>query len=215
MTGDDQRASQTLHRAIDIIDAVAEGCGAPAELAARLGLSRSTAYRLSTLLAERGYLELGQRGAYHLGARMFALGQSAARAVDMPRLAQPILDELARATGDAANLGVRDDEEIIYLAQSPGTRRLTVRHRVGDRNTLRDTALGQALLQGGPGFHRDEFGDGVVCVAAPVRDASGAVVAAISLSTIPQYLAEGRLEQVERLVVEAARTLSGALGAGD
>ncbi|PXA90772.1 transcriptional regulator [Caulobacter sp. D4A] len=232
MTDSAQKLSQTLHRGLDILEAVAAGCASPAQIAERLSLSRSTTYRLAALLAERGHLNAGGHG-YKLGPRMFALGASAARAVDLPRLAQPILEGLTRDTGDAANLGVRDGDEVIYVAQSPGTRRLVVRHGVGARNRLRQTAMGQALMLDsddeagetpewtavmrqartrGLGFHRDEFGDAIVCIAAPVRDAAGAIVAAISLSTIPQYLDDERLERLRGQVREAGQALSRRIG---
>ncbi|MBI1683628.1 IclR family transcriptional regulator [Caulobacter hibisci] len=231
MTDASHKLSQTLHRGLDILEAVAAGCVSPAQIAERLSLSRSTTYRLAALLAERGHLDAGGQG-YRLGPRMFALGASAARAVDLPRLAQPILERLTRDTGDAANLGVRDGDEVIYVAQSPGTRRLVVRHGVGARNRLRQTAMGQALMLDavddqetpewrdilrrarvhGLGFHRDIGGDDIVCISAPVRDAAGAIVAAISLSTIPQYLDDARLEDVRALVRQAGLALSRRIG---
>lgn len=232
MSENAQKLSQTLHRGLDILEAVAAGCASPAQIAERLSLSRSTTYRLAALLAERGHLNTGDRG-YQLGPRMFALGASAARAVNLPRLAQPILEGLTRDTGDAANLGVRDGDEVIYVAQSPGTRRLVVRHGVGARNRLRQTAMGQALMldtahgadetpewrdamrqarASGLGFHRDEFGDAIVCIAAPVRNVAGEIVAALSLSTIAQYLDDGRLERIRVLVAEAGMALSRRIG---
>ncbi|MFT4254219.1 MAG: IclR family transcriptional regulator C-terminal domain-containing protein, partial [Caulobacter sp.] len=108
-----------------------------------------------------------------------------------------------------------------------------VRHGVGARNRLRQTAMGQALMLDtacdadetpewravmrqararGLGYHRDEFGDAIVCIAAPVRDAAGAIVAAVSLSTIPQYLAEDRIDELRRLVEDAGRALSRRIG---
>lgn len=53
------------------------------------------------------------------------------------------------------------------------------------------------------------------CVAAPIRAASGAVVAAISVSTIWARLPDDRLPAVCGLVIAAASDISSALGAPD
>ena len=62
--------------------------------------------------------------------------------------------------------------------------------------------------------HIDEEGDRICCVASPVRDASGEIVAAISLSSIPQYMSAERLEQAGRSVIEGADAISHRLGWG-
>ena len=54
---------------------------------------------------------------------------------------------------------------------------------------------------------------GVRCVAAPVWDGQGKVVAAVSLSTAAVYLDEERIQEVVPLVQEAARRVSRELGA--
>ena len=60
---------------------------------------------------------------------------------------------------------------------------------------------------------REEYEEAVRCVAAAVRDHSGAVAAAISLSGPAQRLPDERLrDELVPAVVEAARTLSRRLG---
>ena len=48
-----QPGSQTLLRGLDVIDAVIDGPIMLADLAARLGLTRSTTHRLATALIDR------------------------------------------------------------------------------------------------------------------------------------------------------------------
>ncbi|RYE56023.1 MAG: MarR family transcriptional regulator, partial [Rhizobiaceae bacterium] len=56
--------SQTLLRGLDVIEAVADGPIALADLAARLDLTRSTTHRLATALVERRYLTFVPRLGY-------------------------------------------------------------------------------------------------------------------------------------------------------
>lgn len=234
-----QPAAQTLHRGLDILDVVARGCATGPEIAQQLGLSRSTTYRLIAGLAERGYLHVN--GAQlRLGSKIAELSHRAADRIDLPRRAQPVLDALSKATSDAANLGVRTESDVVYIAQSPGARRLTVRHRVGDRNRLHATALGQALLldfdaaeaqrlaghdapaqwindfiaakNRGQGYHSGEADGEIVCIASPIRNAAGAIVAALSLSTLRSYLYGAKVGELEASVQHAALLLSGELG---
>jgi DNA-binding IclR family transcriptional regulator len=58
----------------------------------------------------------------------------------------------------------------------------------------------------------EEFHKGVRCVAAPIRDASGGIVAAIGISAPSSRLSETRCEKVAQAVKRAAAQISGKLG---
>jgi DNA-binding IclR family transcriptional regulator len=209
-----ERASQTLARAIDVLDALRRGPLDLKTLQERVGLTRSTAHRLAKLLAERNLISLESRR-YRLGPALLYLGARARERRDLISVSLPFIDALAAETDDAVNLAIRDGDEIIYIAQAPSRRRVAVRHRVGDRNTVGATALGRALMLDadaatqlrlfqnqtpssvaphGCVLHLESQGDEIRCVAAPIRDASGTIVAALSLSSIPQYMDSDRLE---------------------
>jgi DNA-binding IclR family transcriptional regulator len=52
----------------------------------------------------------------------------------------------------------------------------------------------------------------VSCVAAPVRDRSGAAIAAMSVSTLAHWMTDERREELRSIIVEEAGNLSAALG---
>jgi len=226
-------ASSSLLRALDVLDVVSAGPTALADLAERLSLTRSTAYRLAAALADRGLLRHNSRKGYQLGPRILALGYQARESIDLLATAQPVLDALSLETEDATNLAIRDGDDVVYIARSPGRRRLVVRHDLDDRNRIDATALGRALLWDASdqewqstfpgegreqaralGFarHFDEHDDAICCVATPIRDASGKVVAALSLSSAQQYMPEARMETTGRLVADAAKAISRQMG---
>ncbi len=64
----------------------------------------------------------------------------------------------------------------------------------------------------GRAFDLEENEDQIRCVAAPVRDASGAIVAAISLSSAAQYMDDARMETLSDEVRAAAQKISADLG---
>ena len=226
------RASQTLARAIDVLEALRQGPLDLKTLQSSVGLTRSTAHRLAQLLIERNLVVLEGRR-YRLGPRLLYLGARAVERRDLIAVAAPTMDALAAETDDAVNLAIRAGDEIIYVAQAPSRRRVAARHKVGDRNTLAATALGRALMSDadaatwarlfpdedprrqaamGCALHLEETMDGIRCIAAPIRDASGAVVAALSLSSIPQYMDQARMDRLAPRVRDAARTVSVELG---
>jgi len=240
--------SQTLLRGLDVLEAIAAGPIALAELAAGLGLNRSTAHRLASALVERRYLAFEPRVGYRLGPKLLELGFLAQDQADLVQLARPHLEALAAATEDTVHLGVVEAERALYLDKIPGRRRVEISSRVGDRHPLTSTGLGKALLidmreaewlrlfqaedhsghrgvdyqtwQGrmrnyvdaGYAFDLEENEDQIRCVAAPIRDASGGIVAALSVSSAAQYMADDRMRDLIPQVRGTADAISRDLG---
>ena len=70
----------------------------------------------------------------------------------------------------------------------------------------------RAYVGNGRAFDLEENEDQIRCVAAPVRDASGAIVAAISLSSAAQYMDDARMQALSTDVRAAAHAISADLG---
>ena len=70
----------------------------------------------------------------------------------------------------------------------------------------------RAYVAQGRTFDLEENEDQIRCVAAPVRDAAGAIVAAISLSSAAQYIDDERMQALSADVRAAAHAISADLG---
>jgi len=70
----------------------------------------------------------------------------------------------------------------------------------------------RAIARHGISFDREENEIGICCVAAAIRDASGQMVAALSLASAVPYLPEARLEGLAPQVAAAAAEISARLG---
>jgi DNA-binding IclR family transcriptional regulator len=66
--------------------------------------------------------------------------------------------------------------------------------------------------QGGYAFDLEENEDRIRCVSAPVRDAAGRIVAAISVSSAAQYMDDERMAQLSHDVRDTAEAISRDLG---
>jgi DNA-binding IclR family transcriptional regulator len=97
-----------LGRAVAVLDAL-HGVGEPvtrAELSRRLGMSRTTVYRILVTLERHGLVErLGER--YGLGLHLFTLGSAVQERLALARLARPFLTNLAETFRVSSYLSVR------------------------------------------------------------------------------------------------------------
>src|SRR5574342_5558 len=102
------------------------------ELARKLGLGKSSAYRLLATLIRRGYVEKDpQNDRYHLTHRLFAVGSRAADRRRLREVAHPASERLAAETGETVNLGVLDGTRVVNLHRVESPHLLRVRLEVG------------------------------------------------------------------------------------
>jgi DNA-binding IclR family transcriptional regulator len=241
--------TQTLARGLDVLIAVAEGASGLTELAHRVQLSRSTVHRLAAAMVDYRFLNFTPRLGYSLGPKLLELGFLTGRQMSLPRLARDHMEDLAASTGDTVHLAVLDGMKALYLDKIPGRRRVEISSRIGERQPLRSTGIGKALIldltesrwreiyehedrdgyrynvdfslwlkrmrdyaQQGYSFDLQENEDLIRCVAAPIRDATGAIAGAISVSSAAQYMDDDRMHRLTAEVKETAKAISGELG---
>lgn len=247
--GGSPSGTRTLTRGLDVIDVVSQGNTALQDLAAQLGLPRSTTHRLASALVERRYLKFTRGVGYSLGPRLLELGYVTSQQTSLQRVARDYLEALADATGDTVHLGVREGSRALYLDKIPGRRRVEIISRIGELQPLRSTGIGKALIldaseaqlreyynfegqqgnrytvrlstwlermrdyaKNGYAFDLEENEDQIRCVAAPIRDVTGRIVAAISLSSAAQYMSDTRMHGLVFDVQDTANDISAALG---
>ncbi len=141
----------TLERGLAILELLATaGEASAAEVAGRLGLSRSATYRLLATLEQRGYLERAGPNRLRLGTRTAGLGMAAVAGIDLVTIAPPHLHDLAERTGETAFLAVVDKQELVYLAKEAGPSAVQLSSRLGSRRPLHSTGLGKAYLSSLP-----------------------------------------------------------------
>jgi DNA-binding IclR family transcriptional regulator len=144
--GRTQTVAQTLVRGIELLAVIARGSRNLPELAEAVGLTKSTTHRLAATLVEHRLLNFAPRVGYSLGPRLMELGYMASRQMSLPSIAHDFLVRLAALTGDTVHLGILDDDRVLYLDKVAGSRRIEVSSRIGERQPLRSTGLGKALL---------------------------------------------------------------------
>ena len=222
------------------------------ELAARLGLGKSTVHRLLSTLALEGLIERdATSGRYRLGLRIYELGSIVGDHLDLHEVVAGPIDDLRNLTGETVHVAILDGPEVVYIARRESPHTLRLFGRVGHRNHAHCTSTGKLLLaflplpevaailetfdlpahtkftitdrtrledeleairRRGWAENIQESELGVHSVAAPIRDATGRVVAAISVAGPAARFAPEAMRRVAVETVRSGEAISARLG---
>jgi IclR family transcriptional regulator, KDG regulon repressor len=117
------------------------------ELAARLGVAKSTAHRLAATLVETGMLEQNRENEkYRLGFAAFELGALVRRKMDASTEAKGSLLALRERTGETVHLAILDSDEIVYINYLESRNAVRISSAIGLRKPAHCTAEGKAIL---------------------------------------------------------------------
>ena len=113
--------SGTLNRGLAILELLAASASGLSirEIAGSLKIPASATHRVLSELVQRGYVQQPkEHGVYSLTLKMCALGLSQLSRSGVVDMAQPILDQLARVSGEVARLGIVDGEQLVWVAKA-------------------------------------------------------------------------------------------------
>ncbi|MQA02015.1 MAG: helix-turn-helix domain-containing protein [Streptosporangiales bacterium] len=139
---------QSVDRAVTIMEIMArEGDVGVTEIAAELGVHKSTAFRLVATLERRGLVEQdSDRGKYRLGVGLLRLAGATKKQLDLVQESRTVIEELAGVVGETVNITVLSEGAALYIDQVAGPSALQIHNWVGRRIPLHATSNGKALL---------------------------------------------------------------------
>ncbi len=138
-----------LDRGLRVLQMFTRECAALplADIARRLDVSRSSAFRLVYTLEHLGFLQqLENSKKYELGPRVLDLGFGYLSSIDLIELTRLPLEKLGQELKVSTHLVILDGLEVIYLARYAANHHITSNVHVGTRFPAYATALGQVLL---------------------------------------------------------------------
>ena len=140
--------TQAVLRAVALLKALGADGGEPtlAELVRRVGLNKTTAYRLLTALEAEGLVERAGDEGYRVGPELVALAGRALGARELREAARAELEALARATRETAHLELRVGRETLILDEALGGHRVGTTPSVGTRWPAHAASTGKVLL---------------------------------------------------------------------
>ncbi|MGI8759671.1 MAG: IclR family transcriptional regulator [Acidimicrobiales bacterium] len=199
-----------------LLAALEQGPHDLAGLVAATGLARPTAHRLAVALEAHGLLRRDGEGRFALGLRLLALGRVAEEGLTLIEAARPALEALRDQTGESAQLYVREGDVRVCVASLESPHGLRTIVRLGatlplDRGSAGRVLRGEpAVLARGWAESVGEREAGVASVSAPVRDAGGAVRAAIGVSGPIERTSRSPGKRYGEAVLRAARAVESA-----
>jgi len=122
--------------------------GAP-ELSKRLGIPRTTVFRLLQTLESLGFLERADRDRnYRLGVAVLRLGFEYLSSLELTDLGLPLIEALRDATGLTTHIVIRDGRDVVFVAkaQSHAPVFSSVKVNVGTRLPAHATTHGHVLM---------------------------------------------------------------------
>lgn len=196
-----------LDKAVKILDALENGPSTLGQLVAATGLARPTAHRLAIALERHRFVLRDQHGRFILGSR-FAELATAAGEDRLLTAAGPILQTLLDRTGESAQIYRRQGDQRVCIAAVERTSGLHDSIPVGAMLSMQAGSAAQILVawEDSERLHQslrhakfttttlaavrrrgwadsvNEREEGVCSVSAPIRNSSGQVIAAISIS---------------------------------
>jgi DNA-binding IclR family transcriptional regulator len=222
-----------LDKAVAILRAVADEPATLAELVERTGLPRATAHRLAVALEGHRLVRRTPGGAWAPGPGLAELARGEA---DLAELAGRHLAALRDASGESAQFYVRDGAYRVCIAAAERAHGLRDTVPVGARLPMTAGSAAHALLAFAPadevtallpsasftartlldarrrGWAHSiaEREPGVASLSAPVRDPSGAVLGAVSISGPVERLGRRPSPEVIGAVLDAAAAIGRA-----
>jgi len=245
---------QSLDRGLLILEAVGKSPEPVSlgQLAAMLGIDRSSAFRLAKTLKRRGFLSNTSAGRdYLLGSSVWRLSRQYDWSKMLARVAHESLKTLAADTNETAHLAVREGRQALFIDHVTSSHVISISGQTGELVPLYCTSHGKALLidfeeqelldlfgakplkaytrntiqsikslaaeckslrEKGFATDESEYMEGVRCLAAPIRDGGGAVLASIGISAPKARFPKERERELAGMVVNVAAQIAELAG---
>lgn len=146
-----QSAARSVERALKILLTVGkQGAGRGLgllEIGREVGLHKSTAHRLVSVLMKEGFLQQDpETERYRLGLSALDVGSHYLANLTIRQHAAPHLSRLMAETNETVHLCILDDGEVVYIdkIESPGS--VVVHTRIGGRQPAHCSAVGKAIF---------------------------------------------------------------------
>lgn len=159
MSNDSAAGVQSVDRAISVLEILSRrGEAGVSEIAAEIGVHKSTAFRLLGALEARSLVEQTEdRGKYRLSFGVIRLAGGVASRLDLTQQGRPVCRRLAEDIGETVNIAVMRSHYAVNLDQVRGPSAVTAHNWVGQLTPLHATSSGKVLLAHLDERHRDQL----------------------------------------------------------
>ncbi len=139
---------QAVVNAFDLLEALTDGnVGTTASLLAhKLKISSNKLFRILVTLEQKGLVEHDRiTGNYRLGISAFGMAQHIMKSASIIRIAQPIMEELARKHDEAVYITIVNNDEVLFLDMVDSFQQVKAIPFVGKRFPFFTNAAGKVI----------------------------------------------------------------------
>jgi IclR family transcriptional regulator, KDG regulon repressor len=138
----------SLIRSVNILEILANnGETSIQELSRLSGLGKSSVHRILGTFKTMGYVnQNGETGRYYATIKLFEIGNKVANRIPYRKIARPYLEELFEKCHETINIGMVEQNEIIFLDKIVTREPLRIELEVGRRVPAYCSALGKAII---------------------------------------------------------------------
>ena len=177
-----------------------------ADICNSLDINKNAASRVLDALLEYNWIYLSDdtQKKYRFTLKPFSVVSKCTSEYALAEIAKGELCKLNEQLGDAVYLGVKNKENVLYLLHFDSKKEVRINGRVGGEYPLKTSAPGKVLLahaehqdefnneaeqikNRGYATDNEEFAKGIICIACPVYDDGGNVIASIGISSLTIY----------------------------
>ncbi|MHA7775353.1 HTH-type transcriptional regulator BhcR [Roseibium sp. M-1] len=144
----EQNTIKSLDRAMAVFEHLSTQSGVSlSALSEQMGESTATLYRILFTLEARGLVEFdAAQQLWHIGPGAFIIGARFLRRTSLVERARPILRSLMERTGETANLGVAQADQVLFVSQVETHESIRAFFPPGTLSPLHASGIGKALL---------------------------------------------------------------------
>ena len=145
---------RSVRIALDVLECFAtdEELGVT-DIATKIGVAKSTAHRMLSVLVERGYAEQVEGSTkYRLGIHIYELGQLAQERHHLRWSALPLMRTVQEATGLIVNLSVPDGADVVFVERLEQPDLAHLVEHLGRRLPAHTTSSGKVIAAYNPSF---------------------------------------------------------------
>ena len=139
---------QSLDRGMRVLETVSGGDGLSlSEIAAASGLPAPTVYRMLRTLEAHGMVEFDRtEQLWSTGVGAYSMGAAFLRRRKLGDRARAFLHMLGDETGETANLGVAEDDRVVFVTQVETHQAIRAFFRPGSRSHFHASGIGKAIM---------------------------------------------------------------------
>jgi len=144
------KVNRTTKRTVEILEliSVASEPLTLSDIAKALEMPKTSAFDILETLVQLNMLYIRENGVktYHIGVKAYAIGSNYSKTSLLLNASEPIIKELAKATGLTILIAKETGGELVFTLKQEPEKKIIATPMIGDRLSVHTTSIGKSIL---------------------------------------------------------------------